>query len=124
MVCIMEPGGQQGSVGIVRVSGMNAFDMLPKVFRRRGERPPESWEPKSHRVYYGEAIDPGGAVLDEVCNHISVVVVTVICVNASRYTSGPPIGDLTRYNVPTNPFFVLGHLSGLMLTFSIASLLH
>lgn len=58
--------GQQGSVGIVRVSGMDAFQMAMRVFKPRGGNRIEGWEPESHRIYYGDAIDPEGDVLDEV----------------------------------------------------------
>lgn len=79
VICVISrAGGQQGSVGIIRVSGMEAFDMLHKVFRRYGEKPAVAWKPKSHTVYYGEAIDPGGTVLDEVYKYVFVVLVMII----------------------------------------------
>ncbi|KAL4857908.1 tRNA modification GTPase MnmE [Chlorella vulgaris] len=72
-------GSAQGAVSIIRVSGEAAVPIAQQVFtpqsaaatrRRRaestaaGER--AAWQPESHKVYYGSALDAEGAVLDEV----------------------------------------------------------
>ncbi|EFN58878.1 hypothetical protein CHLNCDRAFT_19706, partial [Chlorella variabilis] len=83
-------GAAQGAVSIIRVSGADAVAIAQQVFapysaQRRhaaaagpaarqapaaGHPDPAThaaaWQPESHRVYYGTAIDAGGTVLDEV----------------------------------------------------------
>jgi len=57
IAAIATPSGR-GAVGIVRLSGDGALDILNKIFR-----PVRQWE--SHRMYYGN-IYAGGEVIDEV----------------------------------------------------------
>eukprot|EP00897_Mesotaenium_endlicherianum_P004451 jgi/Mesen1/4033/ME000212S03056 len=56
--------GQQAGVAIVRLSGPSAVDVAGRIFRpaKKGAR----WQPESHRVEYGWAVDEQGAVIDEV----------------------------------------------------------
>ena len=61
-------GGPQCAVGIVRVSGPEALNVLRAVFRRSASRATASseWEPMSHRVYHGFVVDPAtGRRVDE-----------------------------------------------------------
>ncbi|HEU5200382.1 MAG TPA: tRNA uridine-5-carboxymethylaminomethyl(34) synthesis GTPase MnmE [Ktedonobacterales bacterium] len=57
-----------GGVGIVRLSGPEALEIALKLFKRPTRRTqPASWQPESHRLYYGHIIQPGtGQILDEV----------------------------------------------------------
>ena len=79
-------GAQQGAVSIIRLSGPEAVPIAQRVFRtggggRKQEQQQQqqrqqgggegaaagaAWEPESHRVYYGRAVDGQGRVLDEV----------------------------------------------------------
>ncbi|KAF4349979.1 hypothetical protein G4B88_024490 [Cannabis sativa] len=62
-------GGPSGAVGIVRLSGSSAVDIVGRVFRRkvkRKNRSSGSWRPTSHVVEYGVVVDSGGNVVDEV----------------------------------------------------------
>lgn len=73
-------GAAQGAVAIVRLSGEDATHVARSVFRpgpppasaasARVASPPAAgapaWEPETHRVYYGHAVDAEGAPLDEV----------------------------------------------------------
>jgi len=62
IVAISTPIGE-GGIGIVRISGKEAIKMAEKIFK--GEKPTN--EIPSHRVTYGEIIDPQtGEVIDEV----------------------------------------------------------
>lgn len=63
IVAIVSGAHGQGAVSIVRISGMEALDVARRVFRLPSGR---AWEPKTHRIYYGNAIDHDGTVLDEV----------------------------------------------------------
>ncbi len=56
-----------GGVGIVRLSGPEALAIARRVFRRPGKRQDAAdWQPESHRLYYGHAIQPeNGQTLDE-----------------------------------------------------------
>ncbi len=75
LACLVVVAGPSslGSIAIIRMSGSGAMDVLRRVFRPAGaaaggngvqQRAP--WEPKSHRVYYGTAVDGSGANVDEV----------------------------------------------------------
>ncbi len=58
-----------GGVGIVRISGPEALTIALRLFRRPGKARPDAdqWQPESHRLYYGHAIQPQtGQMLDEV----------------------------------------------------------
>jgi tRNA modification GTPase len=56
-----------GGVGIVRLSGPEALAIARRIFRRAGKHQPASdWQPESHRLYYGHAVQPRtGQILDE-----------------------------------------------------------
>jgi tRNA modification GTPase len=56
-----------GGVGIVRVSGPESLAIARRIFRRSGKREEAAdWQPESHRLYYGHAIQPrSGQTLDE-----------------------------------------------------------
>ncbi|XP_062101160.1 uncharacterized protein LOC133807043 isoform X3 [Humulus lupulus] len=61
-------GGPPGAVGIVRLSGPSAVDIVGRVFRRKVKRKngsSGSWRPTSHVVEYGVVVDSGGNVVDE-----------------------------------------------------------
>ncbi len=68
-----------GGVGIVRLSGPEALEIALKLFKRPARHTnnsgglgnrrtqPQTWQPESHRLYYGHIVQPGtGQVLDEV----------------------------------------------------------
>src|SRR5579871_417403 len=56
-----------GGVGIVRISGPEALAIARRIFRRSGKRESAvDWQPESHRLYYGHAVQPRtGQTLDE-----------------------------------------------------------
>jgi tRNA modification GTPase len=56
-----------GGVGIVRLSGPEALAIARRIFRLPGKRGEAAeWQPESHRLYYGHAIQPRtGQTLDE-----------------------------------------------------------
>jgi tRNA modification GTPase len=56
-----------GGVGIVRLSGPEALAIARRIFRRSGKREETAdWQPESHRLYYGLAIQARtGQTLDE-----------------------------------------------------------
>ncbi|GIL86170.1 hypothetical protein Vretifemale_14570 [Volvox reticuliferus] len=58
-------GMSHGSVAIIRVSGTEAVSIAARVFRPGG-RFRFGWQPQSHRVYYGTAVDGDERLLDEV----------------------------------------------------------
>ena len=62
IVAISTPLGT-GGIGIVRLSGNDAFAIVNKIFHPRNR---QEGFPKSHRIYYGELMDSKGAALDEV----------------------------------------------------------
>lgn len=59
-------GGPPGAVGIVRLSGPSAVDIVGRVFRPARKRKTRTWEPTSHVVEYGVVLDSDGNVIDEV----------------------------------------------------------
>jgi tRNA modification GTPase len=66
-------GGQQGAVAIVRLSGASAIEIVGRLFQparrvRDGKTSHTSgeWMPESHRVQYGNLVDPSGLLVDEV----------------------------------------------------------
>ncbi|HEY7358997.1 MAG TPA: tRNA uridine-5-carboxymethylaminomethyl(34) synthesis GTPase MnmE [Ktedonobacterales bacterium] len=56
-----------GGVGIVRLSGPESLAIARRIFRRAGKQQHAAdWQPESHRLYYGHAIQPRtGQTLDE-----------------------------------------------------------
>ncbi|GLC38814.1 hypothetical protein PLESTB_000713000 [Pleodorina starrii] len=58
-------GMSHGSVAIIRLSGTDAVAIASKVFRPGG-RFRFGWQPETHRVYYGTAVDGDERLLDEV----------------------------------------------------------
>lgn len=63
IAAISTPLGE-GGVGMVRMSGATALDILGRMFRSPAGRPRGSFE--THRVYYGHVVDGDGAKIDEV----------------------------------------------------------
>lgn len=62
IAAIATPPGS-GGVGIVRISGPDAFSFLLKVFKPLSD----NFQIKSHRLFHGTIVDPGGdIILDEV----------------------------------------------------------
>ena len=62
-------GGQQGAVAIVRLSGASAVEIVGRLFqpaRIVRDKQISQWTPKSHRVQYGNLMDPSGLLVDEV----------------------------------------------------------
>lgn len=64
-------GGPPGAVGIVRLSGPMAVDIVGRVFRPVKKKTKKSsgsgsWQPTSHVVEYGVVLDRHGDVVDEV----------------------------------------------------------
>ncbi|XP_024392009.1 uncharacterized protein [Physcomitrium patens] len=66
-------GGQQGAVAIVRLSGNSAVKIVGRLFRtaktmrnKENSHLNNEWNPKSHRVQYGNLIDASGTLVDEV----------------------------------------------------------
>ncbi|KAL4457553.1 hypothetical protein ABPG75_012418 [Micractinium tetrahymenae] len=61
-------GAAAGAVSIIRLSGADAVPIAQQVFQPAGggRAAGNGWEPESHRVYYGRAVDAAGATLDEV----------------------------------------------------------
>jgi tRNA modification GTPase len=59
IAAIATPPGE-GGIGIVRVSGSEAFPIAERLFRRQGSKPLQS-----HRAYFGAIVDPAaGETLD------------------------------------------------------------
>ncbi|KAG2578603.1 tRNA modification GTPase MnmE-like [Panicum virgatum] len=60
-------GGGPAAVGIVRLSGPDAVAVAGRVFRPARRAPAQApWQPRSHFVEYGLALDADGSVIDEV----------------------------------------------------------
>ena len=59
-------GAAAGAVSIIRLSGGDAVAIAQAIFRLARGAGGADWQPESHRVYYGRAVDAGGGVLDEV----------------------------------------------------------
>ncbi|MHB8917606.1 MAG: tRNA uridine-5-carboxymethylaminomethyl(34) synthesis GTPase MnmE [Desulfocucumaceae bacterium] len=53
----------EGGVGIVRISGKDAFQVAGKLFRPAR---PKDWLAESFRVHYGHVVDGSGRIIDEV----------------------------------------------------------
>lgn len=66
IAAIATPAGV-GGIGIVRVSGADAFSLVLPLFRRRGEQREQSVLPPSHRLTFGQMVHPETQeILDEV----------------------------------------------------------
>lgn len=72
-------GGQQGAVAIVRLSGNSAVKIVGRLFRtaktmrnKENSHLNNEWNPKSHRVQYGNLIDASGTLVDEVCKLVEL----------------------------------------------------
>lgn len=63
-------GGPPAAVGIIRLSGSTAVDIVGRVFRPARKKKMKldsgSWRPTSHVVEYGVVLDSEGNVIDEV----------------------------------------------------------
>src|SRR6185369_12075640 len=55
IAAIATPPGE-GGIGIVRISGPDAFDIATKIFHSRSGRPADL---RSHTIHYGDILDPG-----------------------------------------------------------------
>lgn len=76
IVAIATPRGE-GGIGILRMSGSQAFDIAKKIFHPAGSG--TAYEPESHRFYYGHVLDPqNGRLVDET--------MTVFMKSPSSYT--------------------------------------
>jgi hypothetical protein len=62
---IVTGASPQGSVSVIRLSGMEVWEVAQRVFRPGGKFQ-FKWLPESHRVYYGTAVNSEEQVLDEV----------------------------------------------------------
>ena len=78
-------GGQQGAVSIIRLSGPDSVDVAQRVFVPKITQGESLWTPKSHRVYYGHAIDSSSSnskdpyLIDEV--------LTIVMLGPRSYTA-------------------------------------
>ncbi|MGB4215052.1 MAG: tRNA uridine-5-carboxymethylaminomethyl(34) synthesis GTPase MnmE, partial [Dethiobacteria bacterium] len=63
IAAISTPVGE-GGIGIVRISGAEAFSIGKKVFKPRQKQGPGY--PSSHHLYYGHIISSENEVIDEV----------------------------------------------------------
>lgn len=83
-------GGGPAAVGIVRLSGPDAVAVAGRVFRpaRRAPAPAQApWQPRSHFVEYGLALDADGSVIDEVGGAAQDPASRWLCFAASPYAS-------------------------------------
>ncbi|RLM61277.1 tRNA modification GTPase MnmE isoform X1 [Panicum miliaceum] len=74
-------GGGPAAVGIVRLSGPDAVAVAGRVFRpaRRAPAPAQApWQPRSHFVEYGLALDADGSVIDELQTHLGGVLKVLV----------------------------------------------
>ena len=63
IAAISTPAGE-GGIGIVRVSGTKAFDLVDQIFiPHRGKK---KEYPLSHHLYHGHIVNEKGEVIDEV----------------------------------------------------------
>ena len=63
IAAISTPMGE-GGIGIVRISGPDAFQIARKIFVSPKSNHPEY--PRSHFLYYGHIVDEQGELIDEV----------------------------------------------------------
>lgn len=89
-------------MSIIRLSGLDAVHIAQQVFRpakaatvqqgkqqqqQQGRMPATAggaaWEPESHRVYYGQAVDAAGTMLDEVRNSAEVLTLLALAWGAA-----------------------------------------
>lgn len=64
IAAISTPLGE-GGIGIIRISGAEAYAIGRKVFAPHQRETSGSY-PRSHRLYYGHAVSPEGGLIDEV----------------------------------------------------------
>lgn len=62
IAAISTPPGE-GGLGVIRISGGDAFRVAGKVFRPAR---PKDWLKESYKVHYGHVVGEGGRVIDEV----------------------------------------------------------
>jgi tRNA modification GTPase len=66
IAAISTPPGQ-GGLGVIRVSGPEAVEIAQRIFRPANARPLALTPKRSHRVFYGQIVDPAtGALIDDV----------------------------------------------------------
>ena len=80
-IAAIATSGGKGGIGLVKISGQNAFTLATAIFRPiernqnsttaslslQQDRPTDSFNFETHRLYYGHIVDPeSGALLDEV----------------------------------------------------------
>jgi len=66
IAAIATPYGS-GGIGVIRISGPNAFDIASTLFSKRKIRPEGGANLESHKVYHGYIFDPGNKdIIDEV----------------------------------------------------------
>ena len=80
-IAAIATSGGKGGIGIVKISGLNAFAVANAIFRpidrcqdsnavihpAHQDKRPKAFEFETHRLYYGHIVDPqNGALLDEV----------------------------------------------------------
>ena len=64
-IAAIATGMSSGGIGIVRISGDQAFDVIDRIFRDKDERPKRLSQAPAHRAYYGYIFDEDEKV-DEV----------------------------------------------------------
>ncbi len=62
IAAVTTPPGE-GGVGVIRISGVNSFEVAGKIFRPARNK---NWCAESHRMHYGHVVDQSGRVIDEV----------------------------------------------------------
>ena len=66
IAAIATPPGH-GGIGIIKISGDNALKIAQKIFFSKEKQPVNFSDLKSHRIYYGNIVDPhNGQFYDEV----------------------------------------------------------
>ena len=64
-IAAIATGMSSAGIGIVRISGSQAFEVADRIFRDKRERPRRLSQEKDRRVYYGYIFD-GDEKIDEV----------------------------------------------------------
>ena len=76
IAAISTPSGV-GGIGIVRVSGKNAFEVVDKIFKAKSGK--TSSEFKTHTIHYGHIVTKEGVVIDEVLVSVMCAPKTYTC---------------------------------------------